>query len=92
MTEGNTWNLVPDIQIPYEKRMQRGVRERSDFVVPCSGVETFLCLPRKPHQHVSHHKTLFRHVNAISKSPATDVPDNHQEKVESVLLSVTFPS
>jgi hypothetical protein len=68
------------------------MKERSDFFVPCSGVETLLYLPYKPHQHVSHHKTLFLHVNAIGKLPGTGKPDNHNEYNKSILPSATFPS
>lgn len=89
-TEGNTrkWNSVAtykpdllicrhDVRIPCEKKMQGDVKESSDFFVPCSGVETFLYLLCKHHQHGPHHKALILHVNAMDKLPSIDIPNNH---------------
>jgi len=68
------------------------VKDRSDFFVPCSGVETLLYFPHKPHQHISHHKTPFLQVNAMSKLPGADTPDNHQDEAKSDLPFATSPS
>lgn len=71
--------------------MQGDVKESSDFFVPCSGVEIFLYLLCKHHQHGPHHKALILHVNAMDKLPAQIFQTTITDKTSQVLPSTAFP-